>query len=68
MHQAMLRALEERCVSSISPSRVLQGRDEGVAGRNGREKYFPNEGLMQAFFFNTFMVAGVVGHYRFVEF
>ena len=24
--------------------------------------------LHQAFFFNTFMVAGVVGHYRFVEF
>ena len=24
--------------------------------------------INQAFFFNTFMVAGVVGHYRFVEF
>ena len=26
-----------------SPSRV-RDRDKGVAGRNGREKYFPDEG------------------------
>ena len=36
------RALEGRRVSSKSPSRV-RDRDEGVAGRNGREKYFPSE-------------------------
>ena len=35
-------ALEGRCVSSKSPSRVRDGY-ERVAGRNGREKYFPNK-------------------------
>ena len=28
----------------------------------------PEAALIAGFFFNTFMVAGVVGHYRFVEF
>ena len=37
-----LRALEGRCVSSKSSSEVPDG-DEGVAGRNGREKYFPEK-------------------------
>ena len=32
-------------VSSKSPSMVRDG-DEGVAGRNGREKYFPDEGSL----------------------
>ena len=35
------RALEGRHVSSKSPSRVRDG-DKGVAGRNGREEYFPD--------------------------
>ena len=39
------RALEGRRVSSKSLSRVQDG-DEGVAGRNGREWCFPNEGLL----------------------
>ena len=38
-----LRALEERHVSSKSPSRVRNG-DEGVAGRNYREMRFPMRG------------------------
>ena len=38
-------ALEGRCVSSKSLSRV-QGGDKGVAGRKGREKYFPDEGSL----------------------
>ena len=40
-----LRALEGRPNSSKSPSRVQDG-GEGVAGRNGREKYFPDEGFL----------------------
>ena len=36
-------AFEGRHVSLKSPSRVIDG-DEGVAGRNGREKYLPDEG------------------------
>ena len=32
-----------------------------------RGSFYPGASLAQAFF-NTFMVAGVVGHYRFVEF
>ena len=36
------RALEGHSVSSKSPSKVL-GRDKGVAGRNKREKHFPEE-------------------------
>ena len=41
----MLRALGVNCVSLIKPSkhRIWVG-DEGVAGRNGREQFFPNEG------------------------
>ena len=39
------RALEGQRVSSKSPSRV-RNRDEGVAGRNGREKRFPDEGSL----------------------
>ena len=35
-------ALEGRRVCSKSPSRVRDG-DERVAGRNGREKYFPDK-------------------------
>ena len=45
MYKVRLRALEGYCVSSKRPSRVRVG-DEGVAGRNGREKYFPGEGSM----------------------
>ena len=37
------RAQEGRRVSSKTPSWVRDG-DEGVAGRNGREKCFPDEG------------------------
>ena len=37
--QGESRALEGRRVSSKSPSRV-RDREEGVAGRNGREKHF----------------------------
>ena len=43
MHEARLRAPEGRCVNSNGPSRV-QEKGKGVAGRNGREKCFPNEG------------------------
>ena len=39
------RAWEGRRVSSKSPSRVRDG-DEGVAGRNGREYCFPDEGSL----------------------
>ena len=39
------RAREGRRVSSKGPSGVQDG-DEGVAGRNGREKYFPDEGSL----------------------
>ena len=39
------RALEGHCASSKSPSRVRDG-DEGVAGRNGREYCFPDEGSL----------------------
>ena len=39
-----LRPLEGLHVSSKSPSRVWDG-DEGVAGRNEREKYFPDKGV-----------------------
>ena len=39
------RALEGRCVSSKNPSRVRDG-DEGVAGRNRREKHIPAEGSL----------------------
>ena len=39
-HEARLKAIEGRRVSSKSPPRIRDG-DEGVAGRNGREKYFP---------------------------
>ena len=35
-------------IFSKSPSRVWD-RDEGVAGRNGREKYFPEEGSLICF-------------------
>ena len=42
------RALEGHCVSLKSPSRVRDG-DEGVAGRNGREKYFPQRGVIDYF-------------------
>ena len=38
-----LRALEGRRVSSKKPLSVRDG-DEGVDGRNRREKYFPDEG------------------------
>ena len=38
-----LWTLEGSRVSSISPSRV-QDWGQGVAGRNGRQKYLPNEG------------------------
>ena len=38
-----VQALEEHCVSRKIPSSVLD-RDEGVAGRNGREKYFSDVG------------------------
>ena len=37
------RALKGRCVGSKSPSRV-RDRHEEVAGRNGREKFFPDRG------------------------
>ena len=37
-------ALEGRCVSSKSLSRV-QGGDKGVAGRKGREKCLPNDSM-----------------------
>ena len=39
------RYLKGRRLSSKSPSRVRDG-DEGVAGRNRREKYVPNEGSL----------------------
>ena len=39
------RAKEGHRVSSKSPSRV-RDRDEGVAGRNGREQCFPDEGSL----------------------
>ena len=36
------RALEERCIGTKSPSRV-QDQTSRVAGRNGREKCFPDK-------------------------
>ena len=39
------RALEGRRVSSNSPSRARDG-DKEVAGRNGREECFPDEGSL----------------------
>ena len=44
-YASRLRALEGHCVSSKSPSRVRDGY-EGVAGRNGRELCFPDEGSL----------------------
>ena len=38
-------ALEGRCVSSKSPSRVEDG-DKGVAGRNEGEQCYPHEGSL----------------------
>ena len=38
-----VQALEEHCVSRKIPSSVID-RDEGGAGRNGRDKYFSNMG------------------------
>ena len=48
MDEASLRALEGRSVRSKSPLRPLrvQDKDEGVAGRNGRGMYFPDEGSL----------------------
>ena len=43
--QGESKALEGHCVQQKSPSRV-RDRDEGVAGRNGREKCFPDEGSL----------------------
>ena len=43
--QGESRAREARRVSSKSPSRV-RDRDEGVAGTNKPEKWFPNEGTL----------------------
>ena len=40
-----LTALEGRHISSQSPSRLRNG-DDGIAERNGREKYFTDEGLL----------------------
>ena len=39
-------ALEGHRVSSKKPSRVRGDRDEGVAGRNGREYCFPEKGVI----------------------
>ena len=44
------RALEERCVSSKSPSGIQDG-DERVAGRNGR--VFPRQGVFYEFTYFT---------------